>query len=278
MKVTPMVKFILYAAVPVLAIYLLFRINTYAGIIGLAAWILLVVMSNRVLIYRFRGQAEYAKGNVDNAVKLFEKAVSFPKASQEMKVNYGFLLLKAGRLEESEKILQECTARGRSADERNMAKSNLAIVLWKKGQLDQAVTMLKEVIISYKTTAIYGSLGYMLIEQGDLDEALKFNLEALEYNPENPIILDNLGHLYYLRSEMERAGEMFQKLIEKNPHFPEAWYNYGRFLEDSGRSQEAAGMYQKALESTFSFNSTITVEQVQKRLDSLTGEKEENNQ
>ena len=103
MKVNPMVKFILYAAVPVLAIYLLFRINTYAGIIGLAAWILLVVFTNRAMIYRLRGQAEYAKGNMDKALKLFEKAVMFPKASHEMKVNYGFLLLKTGRLEESKK-------------------------------------------------------------------------------------------------------------------------------------------------------------------------------
>ena len=277
MKVNPMVKFILYAAVPVLAIYLLFRINTYAGIIGLAAWILLVVFTNRAMIYRLRGQAEYAKGNMDKALKLFEKAVMFPKASHEMKVNYGFLLLKTGRLEESEKILQECVAQGKSEDGKNLARSNLAIVLWKKGQLDQAVTMLKEVIANYKTTAIYGSLGYLLIEQGDLEEALQFNLEALEYNPDNTIILDNLGHLYYLRGEMDKAGEIFEKLKEKNPHFPEAWYDYGRLLEDTGRKEQAAEMYQKALNSTFSFNSTITVEQVQNRLNGLT-EKEESNE
>ena len=106
-----------------------------------------------------------------------------------MKVNYGFILLKTGKLDEAQRILQECVSQGRSEDEKNLAKSNLALVLWKKGQLDQAISMLQEVIVKYKTTAIYGSLGYMLIEKGDLDEALKFNLEAL-IQPENAIILD----------------------------------------------------------------------------------------
>lgn len=269
MKVNPIVKFVLYAVFPLLVIYVLFRINTVTGLVGLAAYLLFAVLANRALIYRIRGQAEYAKGNLDNAAKQFEKAVRLKKAGVEMKVNYGFLLLKTGRLDEAEKILQECVSQGRNEDEKNLAKSNLALVLWRKGQLEQAVHMLKEVIVNYKTTAIYGSLGYLLIEQGDLDEALKFNLEALEYNPENAIIQDNLAHLYHLRGEMDKAGEMFEKLKGKNPHFPEAWYDYGRYLEDSGRRAEAAEMYEKAVACTFSFNSTISREQVENRLNGL---------
>jgi len=270
-----MVKFLLFTALPVLAIYLLFRINTFAGVIGLAAFILIAVIANRALIYRIRGQAEYAKGNLENAAKQFGKAVQLQKSNVEMKVNYGFILLKTGKLDEAQRILQECVSQGRSEDEKNLAKSNLALVLWKKGQLDQAISMLQEVIVKYKTTAIYGSLGYMLIEKGDLDEALKFNLEALEYNAENAIILDNAAHLYHLRGEMDKAEELFLKLKEKDPRFPEAWYDYGRYLEDSGRREEAAEMYEKTLSCTFSFNSTISREQVQDRLNALREENEE---
>lgn len=278
MKVNPMVKFVLYAALPVLAIYVLFRISTAAGFVGLAAYLLFAVLANRALIYRIRGQAEYSKGHLENAAKQFEKAVRLKKAGVEMKVNYGFILLKTGRVDEAEKILQECVSQSRNEDEKNLAKSNLALVLWKKGQLEQAISMLKEVIVNYKTTAIYGSLGYLLIEQGDLDEAMKFNLEALEYNPENTIILDNVAHLHHLRGETDKAGEMFLKLKEKNPHFPEAWYDYGRYLEDSGRNEEAAEMYEKAVSCTFSFNSTISREQVQKRLNALREGNEEKNE
>ncbi len=269
MKVNPMVKFVLFAVFPLLVIYVLFRINTVVGFIGLAAYLLFAVSANRALIYRIRGQAEYSKGNLKNAAIQFEKAIRLKKAGVEMKINYGFILLKIGRLEEAEKVLQECVSQGKTQDEKNLAKSNLALVLWRKGRLEQAISMLKEIIVNYKTTAIYGSLGYLLIEQGDMDEALKFNLEAFEYNSENAIILDNLAHLYHLRGEMDKAGEMFEKLKEKNPHFPEAWYDFGRYLEDSGRGAEAAEMYEKALSCTFSFNSTISSEQVQNRLNAL---------
>ncbi len=275
MKANPMVKFILFTALPVLVIYVLFRVNMTAGVLGLAAYLLIAVLANRALIYRIRGQAEYAKGNLENAAKQFGQAVKLQKSNIEMKVNYGFLLLKTGKVDEAEKTLQECISQSKGGDEKNLAKSNLALVLWKKGQLEQAISMLKEVIVNYKTTAIYGSLGYLLIEKGDLDEALKFNLEALEYNSENVIILDNAAHLYHLRGEMDKAGEMFDKLKEKNPRFPEAWYDYGRYLEDSGRREEAAEMYEKALSCTFSFNSTISREQVQDRLNALREENEE---
>ena len=278
MKVNPMVKFVLYVALPLLAIYVLFRINNAFGFVVLAAYLFFAVMANLALFYRVRGQAEYAKGNLDNAAKQYEKAVRFKKRAIDLKVSYGFLLLKTGRVDEAERVLQECVSQGRSSDERNLAKSNLALVLWKKGQLDQAISMLREVIANYKTTAIYGSLGYLLIEKGDLDEALKFNMEALEYNSENAIIMDNVAHLYYLRGEMDKAGEMFLKLKEKNPHFPEAWYDYGRYLEDSGRREEAAEMYEKAVSCTFSFNSTISREQVQKRLNALREGNEEKNE
>lgn len=269
MKEKPILKLILYAGLPILVIYLLFRINLYMGFASLVIYIAIVILMNRALYYRLRAQAAYAKGDLENTAKWFEKAIPLKKAGLEMKVNYGFILLKQGQLDKAWRVLQESVQQSKTEDEKNLAKSNLALVLWKKGELDQAVTILQEVIEHYKTTAIYGSLGYLLIEKGDLEEALKFNLEALEYNPENAIILDNLAHLYHLRGEMDKAGEIFQKLIEKNPRFPEAWYDYGRYLEDSGRRDEAIEQYQKAISCSFSFNNTISREQVQQRLDEL---------
>lgn len=275
MKSNTTVKFLLYVAIPVLAIYLLFRLSPFAGVIGIVAWILLGVYFSRVLFYRIRGQSEYQKGNLKGAAEWFGKAAGAKNASMQIKISYGFILLKSGQLAEAEKVLTDCVKKSTSSDDKNYAKSNLALVLWKKGNLDEAISMLEEVIKEYKTTAIYGSLGYLLIEKGDLDEALKFNLEAWDYNPDNAIILDNLAHLYHLRGEMDKAGEIFAKLHAKEPRFPEAFYDYGKYLEDMDKPQEAAGMYRKALSCTFSFNSTITKEHVQQCLDNLTDSDQE---
>ena len=51
MKANPTAKFLLFTALPLFAIYLLFRINTFAGVIGRAAFILIAVIANRALIY-----------------------------------------------------------------------------------------------------------------------------------------------------------------------------------------------------------------------------------
>ncbi|NLV64072.1 MAG: tetratricopeptide repeat protein [Clostridiaceae bacterium] len=258
-----------FAVAPIILIVFLFRWNTWFGILGIFLYLLLIIAVNRSSICFIMGKIQYGKGNIDNALKLFKKAVKNGKASVEVMASYGFVLFKAGRLQEAEEVLVKAIDSSRTADQKNLAKSNFALVLWKKGNLDEAIAMLKEVISEYKTTAVYGSLGYMSIEKGDLDDAMKINLEAYEYNSDEPIIIDNLAHLYHLTGDMKKSSELFGKLMEKKPHFPEAYYDYGQYLEDAERYEEAVEMYNKALSCPFNFNSTITKEQVSERRDKV---------
>lgn len=263
------VKLLLYVAVPAFVIIFLFRMNTLLGFAGMAAYILVLAIINIRLIYNLLGHREYQKGDLDKAAYWFGKAVKGKNSGTDV-INYGFILLKTRKIEEAEKIFLDAIKYSKTSDDRNLAKSNYALVLWKKGELDNAVTMLKEVITEYKTTSIYGSLGYLSIEKGDLEDAIKINLEAYDYNPENAIIQDNLAHLYHLRGEMDKAEEIFNKLIESKPYFPEAYFDYGKYLEDCGKTREAAEMYEKALTCRFSFTSTVTKEQIQECYQSIT--------
>ena len=260
---------VLYTLVPIIAIFILFKLNTIVGIIATIAFLLLVIIVNKSMLYRLKAQIEYGKGNLHNSIKWFSKAANVKNAKADVLVNYGFVLLKAGRFDESKQILTKAMSKSITQDAKNFAKSNLALVVWRTGDLDKAIEMLKEVIAEYKNTAVYGSLGYLLIEKGDLDEALKWNLEAYEYNSDNAIIQDNLAHLYHLRGEMDNADELFEKLMKNQPSFPEAYYDYALYLEDINKAEDARQMYEKSLSCTFSFNNTITKEQVQKALDNL---------
>lgn len=260
---------LVYTVVPIVILIMLFRWNIWFGFLGIVLYLLIVITVNRSNIYFILGKIKYGKGNLDEAVKMFEKAVKTGRASVEAIASYGYLLFKAGHLHEAEEVLVKAVESSSTSEQKNLAKSNLALVLWKKGSLDDAIKMLEEVISEYKTTAVYGSLGYMAIEKGDLDYAMKINLEAYDYNSDNPIIIDNLAHLYHLTGDMEKASQMFEKLMEKDPHFPEAYYDYGRYLEDAGKYEEAFDMYSKALSCPFNFNSTITKEQVSERLNKV---------
>jgi len=276
LKQKSLFSLIFLGAIPVIVIIILFRINKLAGFIGILAYLLMIVLLNLNIIYRIKAQTEYSKGNLRMAEKWFRKAAESKKAGTELLVNYGFVLFKEGKLKEAEEILRKAVEKSSNKDDKNLAKSNLALVIWKKGDLDTAFEMLKEVIEEYKSTAVYGSIGYLAIEKGDLDEALKINLEAYEYNSDNTIILDNLAHLYHLRGEMDKAGELFDRLMQKEPHFPEAYYDYGKYLEAGGDIQKACEMYRRALNCRFSFNNTITREQVQNELGRLTPQLGEN--
>ncbi len=263
---------LVYGVVPIIIIVLLFVWNIFFGFGGILAYLLLIIFINRTGLYQMIGNLEYRKGNLQKTAEWFGKSANSKKAGTNIIVNYGFVLLKSGRLDEAEKVLQSAVEKSNDRDGKNLAKSNLALVIWKKGGLDDAISMLEGVVSEYKTTAVYGSLGYMVIEKGDLDKALKINLEAYEYNDDNAIIQDNLAHLHHLRGEMDRAGEIFKKLMGKAPHFPEAYYDYAQYLEDEGKARKAAGMYRKALSCPFSFTSTITKEQVQNRYERLVSE------
>jgi len=76
------------------------------------------------------------------------------------------LLLKTGKLEEAEKVFEELLNSNIDNAGLLQAKSNYALVLWKKGQLKDGIKMLEDVFSNYKNTTIYGSLGYLLILDG----------------------------------------------------------------------------------------------------------------
>lgn len=258
-----LLKLLLYFIVPIIVIIMLFKVNIYLGIFGTIAYFVTAILINLTLLYSFKGRIEYKEGNLEEAVKWYKKATESKKAGADVIIIYGFILFKMGKTEEAEKIFLSVIQNSKSSDEKNMAKSNLSLILWKKGELDKAISTLKEVILEYKTSSIYGSLGYLVIEKGNLDEALEINLEAYDYNCDNTVIQDNLAHLYHLRGELDKAGEIFVKLIKNKPHFPEAYFDYGQYLEDCGKAKEAVEMYQKALSCQFNYNSTVTREIVQ---------------
>lgn len=237
-----------------------FIIDTLLGIGFVIAGIIYLIKIRKASIYAFIAQVRYSKGFQEDAIKWFEKAIAVKGAKNGTKILYAYLLLKRGNVERSEKLINEILASNPSVDDKNLTKSNLALILWKKGQLEEAVGILEEIIKDFKTTNIYGSLGYFLILKGDLQKALELNLEAYEYNNSNSIILDNLAHTYFLMGESDKAEEIFKKLMDNSPTFPEAYFDYGLLFEKTGRNEEAAQKFEKALTCKFSFLSTITIE------------------
>ncbi|HHV96555.1 MAG TPA: tetratricopeptide repeat protein [Clostridiaceae bacterium] len=260
-----LIYFILFVVIMVMV----FKTNVLAGLALLLVITVFYLYAKRAAIFAFIGRIAYGKGSMQDALKWFERAYKTGVAKPQTIVSYGYLLLKSGNIEEAENILERLSRRSLSENDRMVLKSNMALVQWKKGNLDEAISTLEEVIKKYETTNIYGSLGYMLIQKGDLDKALEFNLKASEYNSSSPIIMDNLANTYYLRGNYDKAAEIYENLMESNPTFPEAYYNYALVLKAKKEYTKALETVKKALNYQLTFLSTITKSQIDNLISEL---------
>jgi len=224
-------------------------------------------------IYTLKANAAYQKGAVEETIALLHKAYKTGSAKANVVTTYGYVLLKYGKLEEAIRIFKEQLASSNLSDnDRYSVKSNYALALWKKGELDEAISLSEGIITHYKNTSIYGSLGYLYIVKGDLEKALKFNLEAYDYNNTNGVILDNLGQTYFLMGNFEKSDEFFKKLMSLNPKFPEAYYDYALLLEKMGDKDKSIEMLKNALLYKTNNLSVITTEEIEKKLQQIENE------
>ena len=70
-------------------------------------------------------------------------------------------------------------------------KQNYALLLWKEGNLSEAIKITEEIIEDYKNTVIYGNLGYFYILDGQKEKALEFN-QVLFLNLNNNFLVKTL--------------------------------------------------------------------------------------
>jgi len=61
------------------------------------------------------------------------------------------------------------------------------------------------------------NLGYERLKEGKTDEAMKYFIEALQINPENPYALLNMGVIYEMQGKINEAMDMYQRIITLNP-------------------------------------------------------------
>ncbi len=234
-------------------------------IILIAILILLVV--KRADVVAIFAKTKYNKRMFFESMKIFKIADKVGNLSVGNKILLGYVCLRCGEIDEARKHLQFCmTLTKEKTAQRYQIKNLLSLVSWKEGNLDEAIEALEEVIEDgYKTTTIYENLGIFYNLSGDCEKALKFNLEAYDYNSDDPIILDNLAEAYAKAGDLEKATEMYENLVNQDPppRFPEAYYGYGLVLIERGQREKGLDMIKKSFEKPYSYLSIKTKEEIQ---------------
>lgn len=252
------------------------RATASLGILGgIGAFVLVIALvcflyrnSIRVIIAQMTFDKDHQKGFM-----WFERAYRTGRMKTHSALFYAYLLLRDGELQRSEKMINDILIERRSDLSRQdylNARLNRALIKWKSGDIDTAIEMVQEIYDeNFRTTAVYGVLGYLYIEKGDYEKAMEINKEAVEYNSDDKIIMDNFALNFLCLGDVKKSEELYLALLEKEPDFIEPYYNYGTLLEKRGDVISARKYYNKALTYREKYLSTVSHEEIRNRLDQL---------
>ena len=260
--------------IPIILLLILLQIYQYnkaIGILLICIYIGYLLFKNMATLFMIMGNTKYSKGNIEDALRWYGKAYNDKSSSVKVKILYGYLLLKTGKIDQSEEVFNKIIQSNISEDEEMGVKQNIALVLWKRGRIDDSIAMLENVFENYRNSTVYGSLGFMLILKGDLDKALEFNLEAYEYDNKDSIILDNLGQSYYLKGDYDKALEIYEELIGQAPRFAEAYFNYGLLLQAKNQYEKALEFLKKSKNYKIYALSSITTQEIDTKIKEIEG-------
>lgn len=229
------------------------------------------------LLYTGRGTIWYFFGLRAGRNRDHEKILKYMlKASHSgLSVERGCIaavtLLKHDKIESAEQLFTTLASMNNSTSQKKLLKSYQALLFWKKGERDEAVMLLENLLNEdgrYRTTHLYSTLGYFLLHTSNTERAIELNLEAVDYDP-TPDIQDNLAASYIAAGDWENAEIICSKVIEASPAFSEAWYHAGIIAEHSGDYEAAESHYKKSLRSIFSNLSLLKKDIVKERIQKM---------
>lgn len=214
--------------------------------------------------------AKYSKGDVEGAMQLYKEAMDEGLKDLRYILTYSVLLIRNGSYQEARDLLVKVQKYPMSDDQKRQLFVNYASCVYKMGEIEKGIELLERMHQKQPSGIIYETLGYLYVEAGDAEKALPFNLEAVEYDEEDPICLDNLAQTYYrIVGDKEKAKEYFLKAIEVKPGQIDTLYFLAQYDIEAGDKAAAKEKLEKALEGRFSPLNYVSREKVEELIKSL---------
>ena len=219
---------------------------------------------------------DHRKGNIAAARAAYEALYADGFINASYMISWSYILLREGG-EENYKKVKEILVKAQkdptlTEQQRGDLLVNFAVADYKLGNTEKAVELLERVHQKTPKGETYGALGYVLIEQGDAEKALAFNEAALEYDDEDPVILDNLGQIHYrLLNNKETALEYFNRAHELKPGQIDTLWFLSRYDLEAGKKDDAIEKLTTALEGRFSPLNYVTKATVEEEISRLRG-------
>ena len=255
----------MYAVLLCIILVFAYRYNFLVGIIVSLLLIGYGIYHYLPQIYRAQGRKYFDAGNYAAAKRLFKKAVETGHAKGDIRMEYSYILLRTGDIDEAEQIVNNMLCYKIKPEYRGRAIIQRCMCYYKKGELDEALEDGMELYNEgYRSIMLYGMLGFFKILKDPMSEGtFKFCQEAYDYADDDRDIRDNLLICYYNRGEYEKAKEISDMVLEKEPKFVEAWYHGAQIDFAMGDYENALKKLERTYKCNRSFMTTISVEEIE---------------
>ena len=216
----------------------------------------------------------HQKGDIAGAKAAYEALYNSGYMAASYLLPYSVILLKEGGeanyLKVKEVLKKAEKASDMNEDKRAQLLMNYAVAQYKLGKMDEAIHLLELAHHRGHCGIAYQALGFLYIELGDADKALAYNLEALDYDDEDPVTLDNLAQTYYrLLGDKETALKYFQMAHEIKNTQIDTLYFLAQYDLEAGRKADAVAKLKTALEGNFSPLNYATRDMINAQLSAL---------
>lgn len=217
---------------------------------------------------------KHQKGDIQGAKKDYESLVQNGILKPNFLLPYSVLLLRDGGDENYQKVKNLLAKIQRSPEltkeDRSQLLMNFAVADWKLGNKEKAIKLLESAHRERPCGLTFQTLGFLYVETGEKEKAMSFNLEAMDYDDEDSVTLDNLGQLYYrLLDDRGKAKEYFDKAHEIKPSQIDTLWFLSRYDLDAGDKQAALQKLETAREGRFSPLNFVTQASIDEEINRL---------
>lgn len=224
---------------------------------------------NLIASLKARSAASYmSKGKVAEAKKLYAEAEAAGLNEPRYLLSYSVLLIREGEYQQARELLVKHQKNPMLTDDnRRQLYVNYAVCMYKLGDIQRAVELLERQHEKEPSGLIYETLGYLYVELGNAEKAIPYNQEAVTYDEEDAISLDNLGQSFYrLLDDRDTAKQYFDRAIALKPGQIDTLYFLSRYDVAAGDKTAAREKLETALNGRFSPLNYVTRDMVEKEL------------
>ncbi len=256
---------------PAAVIFLAFRVSLPIGFLALFIYLAAFIFVKLPDILLIQGVKQFSR-DPEKGLDKMEKALKTRRLRISYILYYSFMCLKAGELDRAERVLDVAAHKKMKPQEACRAAVNRALLVWKRGDLPKAISILEEQLKLGKDKDVYGTLGQLLLLNGQLQRAMEVNREAYTFDKYDEAIVDNLALNYRLAGDLDSSWNLYKELTGKKLGVPVPYYNCGETLYAMGRKEEALDMMQNALSYSFSKLAVVSREEIVARMDQISAE------